>query len=96
MKRRRSGRKGLSQADRAAQMTWESHGTAMMAAFGMMSSKSSSRFAITTFANHVITRGGSFDHLVGERKQLIRHRHAKRFGGPQVEHKLHLYSLLDR
>ena len=29
-----------------------------------------------------------FDHLVGERKQLVRHGEAERFGGRLIDHKL--------
>jgi hypothetical protein len=39
---------------------------------------------------HVEPRFGSLDHLVGERKQPIRHVDAKRLGSPEIDHQLEL------
>jgi len=35
-----------------------------------------------------ITRGGSFDHLVGEREQPVRNLEAERLGGLEIDHQL--------
>ena len=38
----------------------------------------------------------SFDHLVGERKKLVRYVEGKRFSGPEIDHKLESGWLDDR
>ncbi len=43
-----------------------------------------------------VTRGASFDHLVGEREQSRRHLKAKRLGNLEVESELVLCRLLNR
>src|SRR3954469_25085114 len=46
--------------------------------------------------SHQLCLAQSFDHLVGERKQLVRHVETQRFGSPEVNHEFDFGGAHDR